>query len=46
MNTALAALASLAASCDEDYTNDDENKPENENESMDYNVDEPSVIME
>jgi hypothetical protein len=41
MNTALAALASLIASCDEDYANDDKNESENENESMDHGVDGP-----
>jgi hypothetical protein len=34
MNIALATLVSLAASCDEDYTDDDKNKPENENKPM------------
>jgi hypothetical protein len=54
MNTALAALASLAASRDEDYTNDDENEPENEdideneneNKPVDHGVDGPPAIAE
>jgi hypothetical protein len=54
MNTALAALASLAASRDEDYTDDDENKPENkdidenenENKPVDYGVDGPPAMAE
>jgi hypothetical protein len=46
MNTALAALASLAASRDEDYADDDENEPENENEPMDHSVDRPPAAAE
>jgi hypothetical protein len=50
MNTALAALASLAASYDEDYIDDDENEPENEdvdeNENENYGVDGPSAMAE
>jgi hypothetical protein len=45
MNTALAILASLAASYDEDYADDDKNKPKNEdvdkneNKPIDHDVD-------
>jgi ribosomal protein L12E/L44/L45/RPP1/RPP2 len=45
MNTTLVILASLAASCNEDYADDDENKPknedvdENENENKNENKD-------
>jgi hypothetical protein len=46
MNTALATLASLAASRDKDYANDDENEPENENKSVDYGVDGPPAAAE
>jgi hypothetical protein len=46
INTALAALASLTASYDEDYVDDDENKPENENKSVDYGVDRPPAVAE
>jgi hypothetical protein len=50
MNTALAALASLAASRDEDYIDDDENEPKNEdvdeNENENYGVDGPPAIAE
>jgi hypothetical protein len=46
MNTALAALASLAASRDEDYVDDDENEPENENEPVDHDVDGPPAAAE
>jgi hypothetical protein len=46
MNITLAILASLAASRDENYADDDENKPENENESVDYDVDEPPAAAE
>jgi hypothetical protein len=46
MNTALAALASLAASRDKDYADDNENEPKNENESIDHSVDGPPVMAE
>jgi hypothetical protein len=46
MNTALAALASLTASRDEDYADDDKNKPENENEPVDHGVDGPPAVAE
>jgi hypothetical protein len=46
MNTALAALASLAASRDEDYINNNENEPENKNKPMDYSVDGPPAAVE
>jgi hypothetical protein len=50
MNTTLAALASLAASRDEDYIDDDENKPKNkdvdENENENYGVDESPATAE
>jgi hypothetical protein len=46
MNTALATLASLAASRDEDYANDDENEPKNENEPIDHDVDRPPAAAE
>jgi hypothetical protein len=46
MNTALAALASLAASRDEDYADDDKNEPKNENEPMDHGVDRPPAAAE
>jgi hypothetical protein len=52
MNTTLAALASLAASRDEDYIdnneneseNEDVNKNKNENKSIDYDVDRPPAM--
>jgi hypothetical protein len=54
MNTTLAALASLAASYDEDYADNDENESENENvdenenenENKDHGVDKPPAIAE
>jgi hypothetical protein len=56
MNITLAALASLAASYDKDYIDDDENEPENkdidenknenENEPMDHGVDGPPAAAE
>jgi hypothetical protein len=46
MNTALAALVFLAASCDKDYVDDNENEPENENEPIDYSVDGPPAVAE
>jgi hypothetical protein len=50
MNTALAALASLTASRDEDYINNDENKPENkdidENKLINHDVNKPSTTTE
>jgi hypothetical protein len=48
MNTALATLASLVASYDEDYIDNNKNKSENENVNknklMDYGVDRPPAI--
>jgi hypothetical protein len=45
MNITLATLVFLAVSCDEDYADDDENKPKNENvnenEPVDYDIDRP-----
>jgi hypothetical protein len=50
MNTALAALASLAVFYDENYTDNDENKPENEdvneNKPVNHNVGEPPAAAE
>jgi hypothetical protein len=46
MNTALATLASLTASRDEDYTNNDENEPKNKNKSMNHDVDRPPAAAE
>jgi hypothetical protein len=50
MNTALAILTSLTTSRDKDYTNNDKNKPENEdmneNEFMDYDVNRPLAVAE
>jgi hypothetical protein len=56
MNIALAALIFLAASRDEDYIDDNENKPKNEdidenenknkNKSMDYSIDRPPAAAE
>jgi hypothetical protein len=46
MNTALVTLTSLAASRDEDYTNNNENKPENENKPVDHDVDRPPAAAE
>jgi hypothetical protein len=54
MNTTFTTLASLVASYDKDYINNDENEPknkdvdenENENENKDHNVNEPSTIAE
>jgi hypothetical protein len=54
MNTALATLASLAASYNEDYADDDENEPknkdidenENKNKLINYNVNRPPAAAE
>jgi hypothetical protein len=40
MNITLAALASLAVSCDEDYIDDDENEPKNKNVNKNENENE------
>jgi hypothetical protein len=53
MNTTLATLASLAASRDEDYVDDNENEPKNEdvdenknkNKNKDHEVGRPPAIM-
>jgi hypothetical protein len=44
--TAHPNMASLAASHNKDYTNDDENEPENENKPIDYSVDRPLAAAE
>jgi hypothetical protein len=50
MNIALAALASLTVSRDEDYINDNENEPKNEdideNKSVNHDVNRPPAIAE
>jgi hypothetical protein len=46
MNIILATLASLIVSCDEDYADNDKNKSENKNKSVNYDVDRPPAITE
>jgi hypothetical protein len=46
MNTAFATLASLAASRDKDYTDDNENKSKNKNKPIDHGVDGPPAATE